>query len=97
MVTITCETVGCGKVIAEAADYDEAKEIGIYENDADYCDEAGVWTCAACYAAYMDEGMRMAMSYGRELTDRQLQADHEEYIDSILSAADLARDIARGR
>lgn len=95
MVKITCETVDCGKVIAEGVDYDDAKEIAIYENNADYHDEAGVWTCAACYDAYMQEGMREAMRYGRELELRAIERESQDAIDSMLDAADLARDIAK--
>jgi hypothetical protein len=93
MIKIHCETVGHEDfVIAEGIDYDDAAEIAIYEKDADYHPEAGVWTCSACYDAYMAEGMREAVAYCRDLERRRLQEDHDNYIDSILSGADAIRD-----
>lgn len=97
MYEIKCETVGHEDfVIAVGEDYDDAAEIARYEKNADYHDEAGVWTCEACYDDHMRAGMHEAGLYAKELADRQHRQDHEDYIDSILSAADLANDVRKG-
>jgi len=91
MVTITCESVDCGRELATAPDYDEAAEIALYDNGHNYHSEAGVWTCAACV---QDEWVSMAAEmpvYEAELAMRAQLDREDEWITQLEMAADAYR------
>lgn len=64
MFQIVCET--CKKVITSSDSISEATETARFEEDANCHEESGDWTCAECYAKYMNEMMGEARIYSAE-------------------------------
>lgn len=91
---VFCEYGGDHKrhLIAIGIGQDDTEEWAVELGAHHDRDGSGDWYCAGAMDEYYAEGAAEAAKYDAERRIRDIQADHEEYLDSIRSKADDIHD-----